>query len=200
MCFDLWIFTHYLSTSNTTGMNQLKIINSILDGRFPSLSRVTLLPWRQRQPTSPKVWCQIYQTARLHVRFLIPAFCWTRCLTINETPEIAAAIGIHWYIGLHMLKVTGAHRGECRLKLARKSNRMVTEKLSRWHRTSWLLLLLGHSASDLGLRMSCGTNKYDLSRLDLDEHSGYVGNSPFAQLVMHICIVCRFQVTHTSSC
>ena len=26
--------------------------------------------------------------------------------------------------------------------------------------------------------MFCGTNKYDLSRLDLGEHSGYVGNIP----------------------
>jgi hypothetical protein len=112
-------------------MNHLKIINNILDEPSPSLARVTLLPWRQRKPTPPKVWYRIYQTTRLHVKFRIPALCRTRCLTINETPKIEAAIGIYWCIGLHMLKVTSAQREERRLKLARKPIRTVTEKLSR---------------------------------------------------------------------
>ena len=34
LCFDLWIFTPYLYTSNTTGINHLKIMFSIVPSRW----------------------------------------------------------------------------------------------------------------------------------------------------------------------
>lgn len=97
---------------------------------------------------------------------------------MNETPKIAAVIGIRWCIGLHISKVTSAQRRKCRIKITHRPIRMVTEKLpSDIEQTGFFCFLDKMRLKQTDVT-SYGTNNFELSRLELGGHSGYFGNIP----------------------